>query len=260
MPYAARVAHRSTARRRLLLLVAAEVAAVLALHRLGRVDGFAIPRHDLGRWLEQTPSEDVLLAGLRLAALVAAWWLLGSTLLYVGARVTRMHGAARALSWATLPVVRRWADRAAAVSILAASTLGAARPAGAEPPPTTTAPSAVVVDVDHRDRSTRPDLPPATTSPPPGGTRPPVVPIAPFTPAPAPTAPGAEGTHTVTAGEHLWSIAAAAVAARTGRSAEDLSPADIASFWVRLVERNRARVRSGNPSLVYPGEVLELPP
>lgn len=250
----------------LILLLAAEVAAVIGLHRLGGVDGFTIPRQDLGRWLQQTPSEEVLLAGVRLAALVAASWLLGSTLLYVGARVARLHGAAYALGWATLPVVRRWTDRALAVSIVAASALGATRPVGADPPPTTTAPPAVVVDVDHRDRSTLPDLPPATartgrgTEPSSAGTVPPLLLSLPVEPAPPAPARVPDATHTVMAGEHLWSIAGATVVARTGRSVEALAPADIAPFWVRLVERNRARLRSGNPSLVYPGEVVELPP
>jgi hypothetical protein len=269
------MAEGAQARRVLVLLGGVEVAAVVALHRLGSVDGFAIPHHDLARWVQQTPSEDVLLAGLRLGALLAAWWLLATTLLYVGARVARLHRAAHALGWATLPLVRRWADRAVALSIVAAGALGAARPAGADPPPTTTAPAPVVVELDHRDRATLPDLPPAAArtghgvDPPPPTSAPPVVPVdpvvpvVPVTPAPAPRAaapaPAPDTTHTVTAGEHLWSIAAATVAARTGRSVPDLSPADVAPFWVRLVERNRDHVRSGNPSLVYPGEVLELP-
>jgi hypothetical protein len=185
-----------------------------------------------------------------------------------------------------LPVVRQWTDRAVAVSIVAASAMGTARAAGADPPPTPTAPAPVVVDVDHRDRSTLPHLPPATartglvaepsptngapsqTTPAPPSTTVPssagAVPrgLPPFPVAPAPSAPPPvpDATHTVMAGEHLWSIAAATLAARTGRLVEALAPADIAPFWVRLVERNRARVRSGNPSLVYPGEVLEVPP
>jgi hypothetical protein len=267
------------ARPGLVLLVAVEIAAVVALHRLGGVDGFAIPRHDFGRWLQQTPSEDVLLAGLRLAALLAAWWLLVTTLLYVAARVARLHRASQALGWATLPMVRRWADRAMAVSIVAAGALGATRPAAADPPPATTAPAAVVVDLDHRNRATLPELPPATArtghsadprpttigrptetvpppslpSAPPTPPAPPVVPVAPSAPATN------DATHTVAPGEHLWSIAATTVAVRTGRAIDDLSPGDIAPFWASLVERNRARVRSGNSSLVYPGEVLELP-
>src|SRR5262249_26420304 len=160
--------HGPKARRVLVLVVAAEVGAVVALHRLGGVDGFAIPRHDLGRWLQQTPSEDVLLAGVRLAALVAAWWLLATTVLYLvarAARLARLPRTARTLEWATLPAVRRWADRAVAVSIVAASALGAARPAGADPPPTTTAPAPVVLEIDHRGHSSSPDLPSVTTAP-----------------------------------------------------------------------------------------------
>jgi hypothetical protein len=251
------MAEGRTARVMLVLLVTAEVGAVIALHRLGGVDGFAIPLHDLGRWLRHTPSEDVLLATVRLGALAAAWWLLGSTLLYVGARVARLRRTAHALGWATLPAVRRWADRAAAVSVVAVSALGAARPAGADPSPTTPVPTPVVIDVDHRDHRPFADFPPATTAPSPRTV--PVVPVVPFPPA-VPLPPRPEATHTVAPGEHLWAIAAATVAARTGRAVDVLSPADIAPFWIRLVERNRSRVRSGNPSLVYAGEILELPP
>jgi hypothetical protein len=264
------------ARRVLTLLVAAEVAAVVALHRLGSVDGFGIPRHDLVAWLQRTPSEEVLLAGVRLAALVAAWWLLGSTLLYVAARVARLHRAATALGWATLPAVRRWVDRAAAVSIVTASALGAARPTGADPPPTTSpAPPPVVVDLDHRDRSTLPggppptvrtgrrgdaQLPPPTIPPvsvPPAPTVPPALPPRPSTPTPPPPtppppAPQAGSSHVINRGEHLWSIAASHLG--------DGTIADVAPYWRRLVEHNRARLRSGDPNLVFPGEVIELPP
>jgi hypothetical protein len=272
------------ARRALTLLVAGEAIAVVALHRLGGVAAFAIPRHDLVTWLQQTPSDEVLLAGVRLAALVAAWWLLGTTLLYVAARVAGLHRTAAALGWATLPAVRRWADRAAAVSIVAASALGAARPVAADPPTTTTSAAApVVVDADHRDRSMLPDLPPAsvrtgrsaepqpapsappsTTSPSVPPTTPPsVTPVVPRTlaaPPPPPSAPSTGATHTVAPGEHLWSIAAARVAVRTGRAADDLTSAEIAPYWSRVVEMNRSRLRSGDPSLVYPSEIIELPP
>jgi hypothetical protein len=277
------------ARRVLVLLLAGEVIAVVALHRLGGIDGFAIPRHDLGRWLQRSTSEEVLLAGVRLVALAAAWWLLGSTVLYVVARVARLRGAARALGWATLPSVRRWADRAAAVSIVAATVLGVGRPAAADPPPTTSPASvAVVVDVDHRDPATVPSRPlsgvrtgqaagsppapvqptgtvspPETTAPlvpptaPPPVTTTPAAPVAPVAPPPAPAAGTA---HTVTDGEHLWSIAATRVAGASGTAPADLFPADIAPYWLRVVELNRQRLRSLNPNLVYPGEVVELPP
>jgi resuscitation-promoting factor RpfA len=271
------------------VLVAGEAIAVAGLHRLGSVEGFAIPRQDLGRWLRDTPSEDVLLAGIRLAALIAAWWLLTTTLLYVAARLAHFHGVARAVGWATLPAVRRWADRIAAVSIVAACAVGVARPAAADPPPTTSpAPPAVVIDLDHRDRSSFPDNPPpsvrsgrgsaaqpAPALPPPEtvpvqppATAPdlphaPPLPPAPATPPPAPaTSPpsSSAGTrHTIVPGEHLWSIAARHLTNGTGRPIADLTPADIAPYWRRVVELNRSRLRSGDPDLVYPGEVIELP-
>jgi len=252
------------ARRVLALLVAGEAIAVVALHRLGGVDGFAIPRNDLARWLQQTPSEEALLAGVRLAALAAAWWLLGSTLLYVAARMARLHGTAAALGWVTLPAVRRWVDCAAAVSIVAATALGVGRPAAADPPPTTSPTTApVVIDADHRDRVSVPSRPPSSVrsgqavDPPPV----PSVPTDEIAPVPARApAPTAGATHTVARGEHLWSIASRQVATATGKPAADLAPADIAPYWLRVVEVNRPRLRSGNPNLVYPGEIIELPP
>jgi hypothetical protein len=45
-----------------------------------------------------------------------------------------------------------------------------------------------------------------------------------------------------------------------GKSPADLALADIAPYWLRVVEINLPRLRSGNPNLVYPGEVVELPP
>jgi nucleoid-associated protein YgaU len=258
------------ARRGFSVLVAGEALAVAGLHRLGSVEGFAIPRGDFARWLRETPSEDVLLAGIRLAALVAAWWLLATTVLYLAARLAHLHGAAHALGWATLPAVRRWADRAAAVTIVAASALGAARPAAADPPPSTTPGTPpVVVELDHRDRTALPDhlRPNVRTGraqdapPPPSSTTPAVLPpVLPPTPASPPPASPTTSSHVVARGEHLWSISADHVGASTGRPTAELTPADIAPYWRRAVELNRLHLRSGNPNLVYPGEIVELPP
>jgi hypothetical protein len=67
-------------------------------------------------------------------------------------------------------------------------------------------------------------------------------------------------THTIAPGEHLWGIAAARVARVTGRDAATLPAEEIVPYWTRLCMTNETRLRSGIPSLVYPGEVIELPP
>jgi hypothetical protein len=227
------------------VLVACEALAVAGLHRLGSVDGFAIPRRDFAAWLRDTPSEDVLLAAIRLAALLAAWWLLATTVAYIAARLARLHSAARTIGWVTCPPVRRWVDRAAAVSIMTASALGAARPAAADPPPATSPVPPVVIDLDHRDRSGDARRPPVSVRT--GHSV--VVPPAPMPPPASPTSPppSAVATHRIAPGEHLWSIAAG-------------HATDVAPYWRRLVELNRPHLRSGDPDLVYPGESIELPP
>ena len=58
----------------------------------------------------------------------------------------------------------------------------------------------------------------------------------------------------VTRGDHLWSIAAATVAAR----GEDGREATIAAYWLRLIDENRDVV-GATPDLIYPGEVIRLP-
>jgi hypothetical protein len=40
---------------------------------------------------------------------------------------------------------------------------------------------------------------------------------------------------------------------------ENLATAEIGWYWIRLVELNRPHLRSGDPDVVYPGEVIALP-
>jgi hypothetical protein len=221
------------------LLVLAEVAAVAALHALGGVEGLGGPGTDPAGWLGSATPEEVVGGCLRLVALGCAWWLLGSTLLYATAAASRLPAvAAHAIGRSTLPGIRVLVDRAAAASLLAAATLGApASPAaGTGEPPS-----------DVRDGRAVETLSPAPQPPAPPPAPPP--PTAPVEPA---------GTHVVVSGDNLWSIAAAHVAGVIGTGL----PGDgqVGPYWVRVVESNRPRLRSGDPDLVYPGEVVELPP
>jgi hypothetical protein len=117
----------------LLGLLGLELAAVAGLHWLGRFEGLRIGWDQPVRWLLSSPVQDVLGALLRTVGLVMAYWLLASTLLYLLASLTRLPGAVRAVGWATLPVVRRVADHAVAVtlatSMVGGGTLGMAGPA-----------------------------------------------------------------------------------------------------------------------------------
>src|SRR5215207_11433048 len=117
----------------LLGLLGLELAAVAGLHWLGRFPGLRIRWDTPVDWLLSSPVQDVLGALLRTVGLVMAYWLLASTVLYLLASLTRLPAAVRAVGWATLPLARRVADHAVAVtlatSMVGGSTLGVAGPA-----------------------------------------------------------------------------------------------------------------------------------
>lgn len=239
-------------------LLAAEVAAVGLLHRLGTLPWLRVGWEDLGAWLAAVPPEDALVATLRVVALVGAYWLVVTTAGYALARVSRLPAAVRSVQWATLPVVRRIADRAVAVA-LAGTTVAVSSPglaAAVVPPPAVRAPAELP--------GTPADLP----------AEPPTAPGSPGPPAPPPGTPGAPASsparpstdageasitadpataHVVAAGENLWVITEAAL----GGAATD---AQVAAHWRAVVDANRARLRSGDPDLIYPGEQVVLPP
>ncbi len=132
-----------------------------------------------------------------------------------------------------------------------------------EPPPTTpdldapdsqpaVPPTPAATPRDRTDRADGAGEAPGTTTSPSAATP------APATP-PTPAA-GATDHRVVASGDHLWAIAAEQVAATTGRPASDLAAGDVVTYWVQLCMMNRPHLRSGNPSLIYPGEVIELPP
>ena len=425
---------RSTALRRagsFVAMLAFEVGAVVLLTRLGNLPSLRIPWHSLTPWIVDSPVEDVLAAILRTIALLVAWWLLASNVLYLLARLTHVPSAIRAVRWVTLPVVRRATDHALAITLatslmgagagtgtaLAATTpvvatapqrsgaiaaetwqrgpgagpLGYApspagsaapqeeisspdatlpgylpRPAGAvlaqqpapkpgepgyvpkpaggiaqpAPPsesttttttttevatttteaatttteratttteaatttteaPTTTAPPTTAAPPSSTTTPPR-TTPPSTTTPPttspattttiyiprpagppttttttgPRSTTPPAPPpstTAPPSgggnqapaPAPQPAPPGQSQparSHRVVQGDNLWTISRDHIAAVTNRRSSDLSDHEIATYWLRVIAVNRSALRSGNPDLIFPGELIMLPP
>ncbi len=65
-----------------------------------------------------------------------------------------------------------------------------------------------------------------------------------------------EQTVVVERGDHLWRISQDHLDTRLGRKAtvEEVDP-----YWRRLIVVNRDHLRSGDPDLIYPGEVISLP-
>ena len=264
------------------LLFAAEVAAVITLHRLGHVPELVVPLGDLRGWLEATDPEVVLVAVGRVVALALAWWLLGSTALYALAHGLRRDALAAAISLMTLPAARRVLDRSVAGAVLATALFvrSPVASAGASPSPPVDAaeprsgrldPAAAPQPEDIRvGRTQPPTSPPSSAVPPPAPiptdepSTPPAPPAPSPTPDPGPAAPDpgpvpAAGAYVVGPGDNLWVIAARQLAA-PGRSVAAVPAAEIAPYWHGLIERNGPHLRSGDPNLIFPGEVIELPP
>lgn len=66
------------------------------------------------------------------------------------------------------------------------------------------------------------------------------------------TARETDGSVVVEKGDHLWKISA--------RHLSEVAPEDpVAPYWREVVTINTPRLRSGDPDLIYPGEVVDLP-
>ncbi len=236
---------------RVIVAVTAEAGAVAALILAGRRPELAVPLAHVGPWLHSRPPADVLVAVLRWVALAGAVWLLASTVLYVAAAASRVPSAVRAVGWSTLPIVRRAVDAAFAVTVVTGAVLAPAAARAATDPP------AVSLVRDGRGAGGIAELPPDTTVPPTT-----VLPSPPLVPAAPPaSAPASLATEVVIApGDNLWELAARQVAAGAARARAEVTDDQIAPYWVRVCDANRAHLLSGDPNLVYPGERVVLPP
>jgi LysM domain len=63
-------------------------------------------------------------------------------------------------------------------------------------------------------------------------------------------------------GDNLWTIARDHLAKKRQRQSRptDLSDRQIAIYWLRVVEANRRTLPSHDPDLIYPKNVVKLPP
>ena len=64
-------------------------------------------------------------------------------------------------------------------------------------------------------------------------------------------------TVVVQQGDHLWKISESHLETTLDRPAR---PGEIDPYWRAVIETNRDGLISGDPDLIYPGEVVTLPP
>ncbi len=239
---------------------------MIALHRLGSLEWLRIDFADLDGWARRSRIEDALAAVLRYVALVGAYWLAISSATYLLARLSGIARLIDATSVFTLPAVRRVTDRLVigtiAISALAGPAIAVTSQLSDPPVVATSDPIASrldaedadtpdqIIDLTALDEAALEKLVP----PPPPATRPEVA-----APAPVDSISIRADAHLeviVTEGDHLWALAERRVSEVLGRPAADH---EIAPYWREVINSN-PELRSGNPDVIYPGEVIVLPP
>lgn len=233
-----------------MILVGALIGATIVLHRLA--DSFPISAITSGQL------EVALGSAARLLGLAVAYWLLASTVLYLLASLARLPRALKAISWLTWRPVRRLIDGGLASGLAMAMTLPAHAsvapgyvPVPASDPvsqPTTTLPAGTTIAITTTQPTTKPIdilyLPVEPTGA--------AVPVATVDRAQA-----IEYAHVVVMpGDNMWLLAERRLVDLLGRQAGDH---EVAPYWLAVIGANRDRIRSGDPDLIFPGEVLVLP-
>jgi hypothetical protein len=251
----------------------------------------------LRQWASARDAPTMAMSVFRLLALVLDGYLLATIVLGTAARLTRCAGAVRAADLISPPSVRRllgttlgglmlsasasapfaipsaWQHTRPAASLITAGpgqvrdaggpplvrAAGAdpplVRAAGAEPPllrlisPGLVVPGFGAVAVPSPSTPTRP----ATLPPPPPRVVPP--PVAPRVEPLSPTAPIGPTSWTVRPGDNFWEIARLTIAATTPNP----TVRAVARYWRSLIDVNRDRL-TGDPDLIYAGEIFLIPP
>jgi hypothetical protein len=193
------------------------------------------PLDELRAWADDRGAAATF-ALVRLAAEAATWYLLGLSVLELlgGLGRRRRRGIVELV---TAPGARRLVRSGLGLGLVASTSVPVS-PALASAPPGTAAMQPVDDDTPSGTARMVPIAPSAAPAPPP------------------PPRPTGAAVHRVEPGESFWSIASETLAAAWGRTPTD---AEIDPFWRELVARNRHRLVTGDPDLVLPGQVFELP-
>ncbi len=214
----------------------------------------------------------IMLEACRAAAMAAAaWWLVG-LVLWIAAR---RHPGRPVGVWArrvALPGARTAAELLLSIGLIGSGCSTTSNPAGPPdeaprliwvgpaPSPPSTSTSSVTTATTPADGSTpatgstrtpttEPSVPSTDTQP--------SAPVLPSSDSPPPEpATAARLEHEVIMGDNLWDIAREELEQRRGRPP---TTAETAEFWRAVVEINRGRLRSSDPDLIRPGEIVALP-
>jgi len=265
-------------------LLAATTLITVGLHALGGVPGFAVDWQSPLTWINASAPADVMGAGFRYAGLAIGYWVLITTVLYYALSLVRAEHRPHWISLVTLPPIRRLIDgtlaASLAISVLAAPVASLrAEPAQPTPPPIVFATSPDGIPVPHigpamnnheptpvaeQTPAVTPQLdtppeqpvaPPTSEARPTDAVQPAVIANLPAVAA-AVTGPATDSTYTVERGDNLWTIAASRLRTVLG---DKPTSAQIDDYWRTVIAANRDTLRSGDPNLIYPGEMILLP-
>jgi nucleoid-associated protein YgaU len=250
-------------------------ASLWALEFAGRGDLASPPFTDPGAllaWPEAVGLGPAVGACARLIALVCAWYLLAITLLGALVRVSGFSRAVKSIDLVTPRWLRPLLEGAGVWTAASLTLVGTPLIAASVGPVERAASTASLAVASEKPQRASPTAVHAAQGP---------VLASPTTIGPAASTPGAppeqvEGpapisasdsrahdktepaTWTVAPGDHFWRIAAETLAESM---AVGPRKRQVAAYWLALIEANRDRlVVADNPDLLYPGQVLVLPP
>jgi hypothetical protein len=236
-----------------LRVLAAAGALVGLLYGLLVVPAPSVPWHGLSGWLERTPSEDALVAVAHLLAIAGVLVVLATTALYGLAVVGRAPALARVVGRWTLPVVRRALDAAVTSTVLVGLVTSSARASEPQPGPTIVvlAEPAYVPIPAGADLNEVPESGSLSSVLLPGPTQ-----SSMHSPPAAEPSKRVDGGYFVQRGDNLWTIASTELFRVNG---VEPTAREVRTYWLTLIAENRSRLVSGDPNLIYAGEVLVLP-
>lgn len=233
-------------------------------------------------WYQQVGPGVAVISMIRSVAVLLCSWLLVVAVLQAIASVPLLASARPAVDLVTPRHMQRLLQGVAGMSFAAAVAVPAPlasvqaepspdvavmqvieddAPASTPVPPpvpaTTTAPPVTVPSVPTSQVSSTTVLAPAVPSQPTTAGTPPVPEVSPVATPLVPLPAAVTPTAVVQGGDSFWSIAEAQLQL-LGRVPTDR---EVARYWERLVAANVAQLADpGNPDLLYPGQILELPP